>query len=106
MSFNFKTYRDALAKSKPPVIPYLGIFSKDLLPLEENNPDYVKEGDLQLVNFEKMRLLFRAIAQLYKSTYVQYPFERDPKIRGHLKNLKSIDEKEAYNLSLVAEPRV
>eukprot|EP01102_Stenamoeba_stenopodia_P020892 TRINITY_DN8295_c0_g1_i1.p1 TRINITY_DN8295_c0_g1~~TRINITY_DN8295_c0_g1_i1.p1 ORF type:complete len:975 (+),score=198.96 TRINITY_DN8295_c0_g1_i1:278-3202(+) len=103
MSYNFKNYREALRVSVAPIIPYLGIFPKDLTSIEENNPDHAANGH---VNFVKMRLLYNIISQLHKSQHVKYPFEREPSLRHYLKNVKVLAESEAHSQSLILEPRM
>jgi hypothetical protein len=37
----FRNYREAIAKTKPPVIPFLANYSKNLFGIEENNLVYI-----------------------------------------------------------------
>ena len=52
-----QNYRDALAMCPPqtPAIPYLGTFPKDLIAVEEGNPNWVGDKQQGVVNFRKMR---------------------------------------------------
>lgn len=43
MSHNYKHYREALKECKPPAIPYLGLFPKDLIAVEEGNENRTPE---------------------------------------------------------------
>jgi len=48
---SFKMYRQALAKSKTPIIPYLGCYLTDLTFIEDGNPDEI-DGQ---INMKKKR---------------------------------------------------
>lgn len=57
----FKNMRDAIdVATKPPVIPYLGIYLADLDTMESVNPDRI-EG---VINFNKKRLCYKVIRSL------------------------------------------
>jgi len=53
---NYKKYRDALvqeAEHKLPVVPYLGVYLRDLTFIDEGNPDYIDD----LINFGKLLMI-------------------------------------------------
>ncbi|KAL6049434.1 putative Smooth muscle caldesmon [Balamuthia mandrillaris] len=99
---NYQTYRQTLVKTKPPLVPYLALFSKDLFSVEEGNPTMLED---EMVNFEKMRMLHK-IAQDFASYQVQYPIPMDPMLRAYLKGTEPLSEKELYDMSYRYEPRV
>lgn len=50
----FRLMREALHRSDPPCIPYLGMYLTDLSFIEEGTPDFTTDG---LLNFSKMRMV-------------------------------------------------
>lgn len=57
----FRIMREALHRSDPPCIPYLGMYLTDLSFIEEGTPDFTPDG---LLNFSKMRMVMRLIKTL------------------------------------------
>lgn len=102
MSLNYKNYREALKSCKPPAIPYLGLFPKDLTAVEEGNENLTLDG---LINFEKFRLLSKQIKKIEAFQHPLFSAKIIPKINAYLKNLKLFSEKELYEKSLLYEPR-
>ena len=49
---NYKHYRDRLAATEVPAVPYVGVFLKDLTFICDGNPDYLRGG---LINIHKRR---------------------------------------------------
>eukprot|EP00026_Physarum_polycephalum_P000460 Phypoly_transcript_00461.p1 GENE.Phypoly_transcript_00461~~Phypoly_transcript_00461.p1 ORF type:complete len:1571 (+),score=342.16 Phypoly_transcript_00461:421-4713(+) len=102
MSLNYKNYREALKMCKPPAIPYLGLFPKDLTAVEEGNENHTLDG---LINFEKFRLLSKQVKKIEAFQHPLFSAKIIPKINAYLKNLKLFSEKELYEKSLLYEPR-
>lgn len=50
----FRNLRDALHRTDPPCIPYLGMYLSDLTFIEEGTPNFTDNG---LLNFAKMRMV-------------------------------------------------
>lgn len=48
---SFSRYRNALKLSEPPCIPYLGVFLRDLLYIDEANKDFKPDGSVNLQKF-------------------------------------------------------
>ena len=101
MSLNFKSYREALAAAQLPIVPYLGLYPKDLTSLEEN-PTIVEE---KLVNFEKMRTIRKIVNQLREYQLRSYPFQIEVELATYLKHVKTFTAEEAFKCSLEREPR-
>lgn len=102
MGHNYKNYREALKACKPPAIPYLGLFPKDLIAVEEGNDNRTLDG---LINFEKFRLLAKQVKKIEAFQHPLFSAKIIPKINAYLKNMKLFSEKELYEKSLLYEPR-
>lgn len=50
----FRNLRDALHRTDPPCIPYMGMYLSDLTFIEEGTPNFTDNG---LLNFAKMRMV-------------------------------------------------
>ena len=50
----YRKYREMLANTSLPAVPYFGVFLRDLTQIVEYNPDYVRGG---LINLVKRRLV-------------------------------------------------
>ena len=98
---SFATYRTTLHNSLPPLIPYLGIHLTDLVFIEEGN----KDTHGHLINFAKRRLLWGVISTL--QTFQQTPYNLQPvrQIHDLLANLRTLENRELFKLSLAREPR-
>lgn len=101
MSYNYKNYRTALQTASAPIIPYLGLFPKDITTLEESPT--VLPGEL--VNFGKLRDLWAIIHQMSKYVSIKYRVEKDPVLFTYFHNLKPFPEKKLMELSDTHEPR-
>jgi len=99
---SYKNLRDLLHNRQPPCIPYFGIYLTDLVFIDDGNPDKLESG---LVNFEKNYLLYKVIKEIQLYQQTAYLFQPVEDIQNYLLDLRSYDEKEAYNLSLKCEPR-
>ncbi|XP_075407942.1 rap guanine nucleotide exchange factor 3 [Tenrec ecaudatus] len=60
-SWNHRVYRLALTKLSPPIIPFMPLLLKDMTFIHEGNHTLVEN----LVNFEKMRMMARAVRLLH-----------------------------------------
>uniref|UniRef100_A0A8C7AH11 Rap guanine nucleotide exchange factor 3 n=1 Tax=Neovison vison TaxID=452646 RepID=A0A8C7AH11_NEOVI len=59
-SWNHRVYRLALTKLSPPIIPFMPLLLKDMTFIHEGNHTLVEN----LINFEKMRMMARAVRML------------------------------------------
>lgn len=101
-----KNYRKALSIAKPPVVPFLGIHTKDMYTVQENHPDFLEDGS---VYFEKFAMFVRTIHELQQHQSKCYSFEPDPILRSFFTNLKALEEDRVYSTSLELEdsaPRI
>ncbi|XP_027450023.1 rap guanine nucleotide exchange factor 3 isoform X2 [Zalophus californianus] len=60
-SWNHRVYRLLLTKLSPPIIPFMPLLLKDMTFIHEGNHTLVEN----LINFEKMRMLARAVRMLH-----------------------------------------
>lgn len=61
-SWNHRVYRLALTKLSPPIIPFMPLLLKDMTFIHEGNHTLVEN----LINFEKMRMMARAVRLLHR----------------------------------------
>jgi hypothetical protein len=103
---NFKTYRSELASiteshktDDPPILPYLGIYLRDLTFMDDGNPDYI-EG---LLNFDKIRMIGATLAEIKRyqnqPNLVISPTDEDPLIYNFLVNLTIMDDESLFERS-------
>jgi len=101
---NFATYREALKKSKPPAVPYLGLTLTDLVFITEGNPDTLQDG--RFINWWKLKVTASVIKEMQQYQETPYILEKVDSIQDFLLNRASIGEEELYQLSLQREARV
>merc|ERR1711916_22582 len=97
----FSVYRSALRASKPPSVPYLGVYLQDLTFIEDGNPEQI-DG---LVNFERLKLVNGVLTEVLLHQQQVYRIAVLDPISTLLVSLPSASEKTLYNLSLIREPR-
>ena len=79
------------------------MFSKDIFNVEEIYPTF-EEGNEEMVNVEKMRMLWKLITQFF-SYKEKYKLPPHPTVRAYLDGLTVLPENELYELSYKHEPR-
>lgn len=100
---NYEAFRNALHSESPPSIPYLGMYLTDLTFIEDGNPDKLADG---LINFAKRRRIAAVILEIQQYQQTPYALQPIPAIINLLSGgLQGLDEKQAYNMSLIVEPR-
>jgi len=102
---NYREYRNALKNARPPMMPYLGVCLRDIVFIEEGNPDYLNNENT-LINFEKMKMLGEVFFQVKRCQTVKFSFERDPILQDYLRTIDSLTEESLYKQSLMCEPSV
>jgi len=81
----------------------LALFSKDLFNVEEIHPTF-EEGDPEMINFEKMRMLWKLVSQFF-SYKEKFQFSSHQTVRAYLDSVTPLPENELYELSYKHEPR-
>jgi len=75
---NFAKLRTEMSTIAPPLLPYIGIFMKDLMMIDEGNDDYTESN---LLNWQKMKMQAQVIHQIVSlknlDTYFQIALQLD-----------------------------
>jgi len=98
---NFQTLRDVIHTKQPPLIPYLGIYLKDLTFIEDGNKD-ILDG---LINFRKMELVYNVIAEVQQNQSTDYDIKPNHEIITLLQEVPYNSENELITLSYRREAR-
>eukprot|EP00011_Vannellida_sp_DIVA3-517-6-12_P003037 CAMPEP_0114626520 /NCGR_PEP_ID=MMETSP0168-20121206/11824_1 /TAXON_ID=95228 ORGANISM="Vannella sp., Strain DIVA3 517/6/12" /NCGR_SAMPLE_ID=MMETSP0168 /ASSEMBLY_ACC=CAM_ASM_000044 /LENGTH=481 /DNA_ID=CAMNT_0001837827 /DNA_START=50 /DNA_END=1492 /DNA_ORIENTATION=- len=105
---NYQEYRNAVAAAKAQntgVVPFLGVFLRDLTFIEDGNPNTVEDGQ---INFEKTKLLGSVIRDVQQYQQYAYSIRKVPSIVRYLRKAMVLPEDPddtIYDLSLQVEPR-
>jgi len=103
---SMKDYRVQLRTVAPPIVPFLAVLLKDLVYLEDGNPDYLNLKDRKdIVNITKMVLLSKQIDSLVMYQNDVYPFSKDTTIYEYFTRLKCLTEEDFWKLSYHHVPR-
>eukprot|EP01121_Diplochlamys_sp_Union-15-3_P013580 TRINITY_DN4238_c0_g1_i1.p1 TRINITY_DN4238_c0_g1~~TRINITY_DN4238_c0_g1_i1.p1 ORF type:complete len:124 (+),score=23.36 TRINITY_DN4238_c0_g1_i1:86-457(+) len=108
---SIRAYRQTLAASNPPCVPFFGIYQTDLTFIEDGNADYLKveDGRNDIINFDKMKKLAAVIRDIQQYQQKPYNFQKVPVIYAYLESVEKLDylnEEQLYSLSLKVEPKV
>lgn len=73
-SSSFRAYRQALAETQPPCIPYIGLILQDLTFVHVGNNDYLQDSSGVNINFAKRWQIFNILDQMrrFRSRYAAY----------------------------------
>jgi len=99
---NYKHCREAVENIAPPCVPYLGIYLKDLVFIQDGTPDRLGPS---VVNFAKRRRIAEVITALSLFRHTPYPFRPVPVIQHLIDKSDGLSEVQAFNLSLLSEPK-
>eukprot|EP01129_Flabellula_baltica_P009792 TRINITY_DN4062_c0_g1_i1.p1 TRINITY_DN4062_c0_g1~~TRINITY_DN4062_c0_g1_i1.p1 ORF type:complete len:588 (+),score=138.55 TRINITY_DN4062_c0_g1_i1:45-1766(+) len=102
---NHRQYRLRLLECEPPAVPFIGLFLKDFTVIGDTIPNEITHNGVDLINFEKRRKLCNIIQKVTKWHHMQYEFPDDLNIRHYIDHYKPLSEDEAYEVSLISEPR-
>ncbi|KAL2916590.1 hypothetical protein HK105_203702 [Polyrhizophydium stewartii] len=93
-SKNMKNYRDRLAISTTPMVPFLPIYLKDLTFINDGNPAKVRG----MINVEKLRMMSSRVLEITSLAKADYPYSPQPAVLNYLakppveKNLAKLKE--------------
>jgi len=100
---SYKNYRSALRSTKPPAIPYIGMYLTDLTFIEEGGPNHIEHR----VHFLKKAKVAEVIQEfmLYQKQPHAASIPRNTKIIAWIMSWNPLSEEEAQKLSLKLESR-
>lgn len=101
---NWNKYRTTLMNAPPPKIPYLGLVLTDLVFIEDGNHDRLPSGH---INWTKCELIAECLKQVQLCQQSPYGLAPNEALIDNyvLEYAKTMTEREAYERSLVVEPR-
>lgn len=102
---NFYAYREALKKSVPPIVPYLGLYLTDLTFLNDGNPEFA-DNQKKLVNFMKMTKIGKVVRHITTYQQVPYCLASVDFVQDYMKSYKVRSDDELYAQSTELEKRV
>ena len=99
---NYKMYRNHLKKITGPCVPFLPVYLSDFTFADDGNVDTRNA----MINFNKHLLFAEKITEIEIHQEAVYTDnEEDHTITGYLNSLPQMTKKEAYEKSLLCEPR-
>lgn len=101
---NSKSYRQVLSEVKEPCVPFLAVVLQDLTFSDEGNENFVDEEQTK-INFKKWLLNGQIIFQFFSLLRNPYELLVNNLIMNYIRKLPTITESEAYEKSLILEPR-
>ncbi|XP_050101033.1 guanine nucleotide-releasing factor 2 isoform X2 [Anopheles aquasalis] len=102
-SSSFRAYRQALAETNPPCIPYIGLVLQDLTFVHIGNPDLLPEG---ATNFSKRWQQYHIVVNMKRFKKGCYPFKKNERIIGFFENFENyLDEDAMWQISENIKPR-
>lgn len=100
-SGSFRTYRQALAETSPPCIPYIGIILQDLTFIHIGNPDNFSDGN---INFAKRWQQFNILDSMRRFK-MNYDFKESSKILAMFNNFEDyLSEESLWQISKKIKP--
>ncbi|XP_055601728.1 guanine nucleotide-releasing factor 2 isoform X2 [Uranotaenia lowii] len=102
-SSSFRAYRQALAETNPPCIPYIGLVLQDLTFVHIGNPDLLSDGS---INFSKRWQQYHIVVNMKRFKKGSYQFKKNEKIIGFFDNFEDyLDEDAMWQISEDIKPR-
>ncbi|XP_050076590.1 guanine nucleotide-releasing factor 2 [Anopheles maculipalpis] len=102
-SSSFRAYRQALAETNPPCIPYIGLVLQDLTFVHIGNPDLLPDG---ATNFSKRWQQYHIVVNMKRFKKGSYPFKKNERIIGFFDNFEYyLDEDAMWQISETIKPR-
>eukprot|EP00004_Rigifila_ramosa_P001953 TRINITY_DN11970_c0_g1_i1.p1 TRINITY_DN11970_c0_g1~~TRINITY_DN11970_c0_g1_i1.p1 ORF type:complete len:866 (+),score=210.34 TRINITY_DN11970_c0_g1_i1:24-2600(+) len=102
---SYAKYRDTIHSINPPCVPFLGVYLRDLVFIEDGNPDFLEFENKQLINFQKCRYAYNVIAEIQQYQQTPYNIQEIEPLASMLGRLPAISADAVFELSLRHEPR-
>jgi son of sevenless-like protein len=96
---NFKKFRQQINALSPPCVPYIGIFLKDIIFIEQG----AQEPDGRMINFEKRTMVAKIVRQMVSFQPYVYNLIPVEFIQEFLFSMKPLNEDDLYHKSLQLE---
>ncbi|XP_076331667.1 uncharacterized protein LOC143236891 [Tachypleus tridentatus] len=102
-SSSFRTYRQTLANTEPPCIPYIGLILQDLTFVHVGNGDFLPDGN---VNFSKRWQQFNILEKMRRFKKPSYPFKRNEQVISFFSGFNDyLCEEAMWQISETIKPR-
>ncbi|XP_047034207.1 guanine nucleotide-releasing factor 2 isoform X4 [Helicoverpa zea] len=102
-SSSFRNYRQALAETQSPCIPYIGLVLQDLTFVHIGNPDLLPEG---CINFTKRWQQYHIMENMKRFYKEQYKFKKNERILAMFNEFDDLLSEEAmWQVSESIKPR-
>ena len=102
-SSSFRAYRQALAETQPPCIPYIGLILQDLTFVHIGNPDTLSDGR---INFGKRWQQFHILENMRRFQKCHYLFKRSDRIVAFFNEFNDfLCEESMWQISESIRPR-
>ncbi|KAI0209275.1 Guanine nucleotide-releasing factor 2 [Lamellibrachia satsuma] len=102
-SSSFRAYRQALAETEAPCIPYIGLVLQDLTFVHIGNPDVLSDD---CINFAKRWQQFQILDNMRRFKKCNYEFKKNDKIIAYFNNFDDyLCEESLWQISEAIKPR-
>ncbi|KAM3966794.1 LOW QUALITY PROTEIN: C3G guanyl-nucleotide exchange factor [Aphomia sociella] len=103
-SSSFRTYRQALAETQPPCIPYIGLVLQDLTFVHIGNPDLLPDGSINFTKRWQQYHIMENMKRFHKDR--QYKFKKNERIQAMFNEFDDVLSEEAmWQISEILKPR-
>ncbi|KAJ0181119.1 hypothetical protein K1T71_003204 [Dendrolimus kikuchii] len=103
-SSSFRAYRQALADTQPPCIPYIGLVLQDLTFVHIGNPDLLPDGSINFTKRWQQYLIMENMKRFHKDR--QYKFKKNERIQAMFNDFDDVLSEEAmWQISESIKPR-
>ncbi|CAG9783085.1 unnamed protein product [Diatraea saccharalis] len=103
-SSSFRAYRQALAETQPPCIPYIGLVLQDLTFVHIGNPDLLQDGSINFTKRWQQYHIMENMKRFHKDR--QYKFKKNERIQAMFNEFDDVLSEEAmWQVSETIKPR-